>query len=151
VQRFNLLPARLRATTTVTTMLPAPSGLNAAPLPAEGTWLELDPDRFVREQLVAIGDPRQVRGGPLGALDDAHNRRIRDERARVEARRDEIARDGARRFLREPLGGDGWLVALDADDVLAAEPALGDGVDLAPGGMRWLADRADASAEGSTG
>ena len=48
--------------------------------------------------------------------------------------------------LRRLVDGDGWLVGLDADDVLAIEPALGDGVDLAPGGLRWLADRDDEAA-----
>jgi len=47
------------------------------------------------------------------------------------------------RRLRDAVGGSGWLVGLDADDVLAAGPALGAGVDLAPGGLRWLADRRD--------
>jgi glycosyltransferase involved in cell wall biosynthesis len=104
VQRFNLLPAALRARTTVVTIPPAPSGLNAAPLPPDGRWIELD-----------------LRPADIGLA-------------------------GVNATLRRLVDGNGWLVGLDADDVLAIEPALGGGVDLAPGGMRWLADRADAAA-----
>lgn len=45
----------------------------------------------------------------------------------------------------------GWLVACDAEDVDAAAQAIGAGAPLAPGGLRWLADRwssADASPPG---
>ena len=101
VLRFDLLPPDLRRATTVFTIPPAPSGLNAGQLPPVGTWHEADP----RREILAPGET-------------------------------------ARR-LRDAVHGDGWLVALDADDVLAAESALGDGVDLAPGGLRWLADRWD--------
>jgi hypothetical protein len=107
VQRFNLLPASLRARTTIVTMPPAPSGLNAAPLPANGRWIEL------------------------------------------EIRPIDVGLAGANATLRRLVDGNGWLVGLDADDVLAIEPAIGGGVDLAPGGLRWLADRDDeAAAEG---
>jgi glycosyltransferase involved in cell wall biosynthesis len=101
VQRFNLLPAPLRARTTVLTIPPAPSGLNAAPLPPDGRWIELD-----------------LRPADVGL-------------------------PGVTATLRGLVDGNGWLVGLDADDVLAIEPALGAGVDLAPGGLRWVADRWD--------
>jgi hypothetical protein len=39
------------------------------------------------------------------------------------------------------LSGAGAIVACDAEDVDAAADALALGAPLAPGGLRWLADR----------
>jgi hypothetical protein len=63
---------------------------------------------------------------------------------RAAAERDGIL--GAWRALASGPGTDGTLiVALGAEDVVAAADALAAGGVLAPGGLRWLADAWDAA------
>ena len=49
--------------------------------------------------------------------------------------------DAAREGSVLESNDEGWIVCLDADDVLLARTAGAKELHLAPGGLRWLADR----------
>jgi len=125
-------------------------------LPGWGRWLELDPESFHREAVESFRE-RAAKAGGIGRLTAAvRGNRLRDQRAAIDARRDETRRTGIREFLLDATIGSGareagtrgWLVCLDADDVLLGQAATdGDGLSLAPGGLRWLADRWAGSTE----
>jgi hypothetical protein len=125
-------------------------------LPVWGRWLELDPESFHREAVQSFRE-RAAKAGGIGRITAAiRGNRLRDQRASIDARRDETRRTGIREFLLDATIGSGareagtrgWLVCLDADDVLLGRAATdGDGLSLAPGGLRWLADRWAGSAE----
>jgi hypothetical protein len=77
---------------------------------------------FLRRQLLAV---------------DAATRRAAAERAAIVAAWRAIPADGG--------GGRAVVVAVGADDVVAATQAIGKSDVLAPGGLRWLADAWDAA------
>ncbi|HVA86475.1 MAG TPA: glycosyltransferase [Candidatus Saccharimonadales bacterium] len=149
IERIAGLPAELRDRLTIVT---SHRGKYAddCDLPARGRWLELDPERFHREAVEAFRE-RAAKAGGIGRLTAAlRGHRLRDQRAAIDARREETRRSGIREFLLDATissgareaGTRGWLVCLDADDVLLGRAATdGDGLTLAPGGLRWLADR----------
>ena len=108
--------------------------------------IELDPDESFRTAVAAVPGPR------LGWLPQ----RVRRLASALIAPQQAIAR---RRLVRDratlrqravraaivaawnDLPGAGAIVACDAEDVDAAADALARGARLAPGGLRWLADR----------
>jgi glycosyltransferase involved in cell wall biosynthesis len=122
------------------------------PAPDGGRWIELDPAGAHRrrvEELTTQKDAGTV--GRLRALASSGSRHR--ERDSLVADRDgwiEAARrrtlDGAREAAGGPAGSlPVAIVAVEADDVTAAAPLLEAGLPLAPGTLRWLADRADAA------
>ncbi len=148
VDRVGQLPLTIATRLTVVTSLRGKYA-DDRDLPSVGTWLELDPERFARDALAAF-DREQAAGSGLGRLAGPFRARsIRERRAELEGRRDEIRSSGVRDvLLRAARDGsvlesndEGWLVCLDADDVLLARAVAAHGLHLAPGGLRWLADR----------
>ena len=105
----------------------------------------LDPESFHREAVEGFRE-RAAKAGGIGRLAAAvRGNRLRDQRAAIDARREETRRTGIREFLLDATIGSGareagtrgWLVCLDADDVLLGQAATeGDGLSLAPGGLR---------------
>ena len=133
------LAARLTVLTTVERderVVALPDGAFAARLAALGGMPDagrtvgarladacLHPRRtFLRRQLLAV---------------DAATRRAAAERAAIVAAWRAIPADGG--------GGRAVVVAVGADDVVAATQAIGKSDVLAPGGLRWLADAWDAA------
>jgi glycosyltransferase involved in cell wall biosynthesis len=146
------LPAATLADAVVVTGPPTRQAPDAAP--ATGTWRELDPAGAYRDRMAELTTQAGTgMGGRLRALTTASARhRERDamaadrdgwiaaeSRRALEAIRDEAAGAGARGVT---------VVAVEAADVTAALPLLDGGVPLAPGGLRWLADRAAARSHG---
>jgi hypothetical protein len=120
------------------------------PVPTGGRWRELDPAGAYRDRMAELTTQAGTgMGGRLRALSSAGARhRERDVmaadkegwiaaagRRALEAIRDEAADAG---------GAPPLVVAVEAADVAAALPLLDAGVPLAPGGLRWLADRSEA-------
>jgi glycosyltransferase involved in cell wall biosynthesis len=133
------------------------------PAPAAGTWRELDPAGEYRDRMAELTTQADTGvAGRLRALTTASARhRERDamtadrdgwiaaaSRRALEAIRDEAAGAGGAAAGAE--GGPPSVVAVEAADVAAALPLLDAGVPLAPGGLRWLADRAGTE-QGPTG
>ena len=164
IERVALLPAALRDRLTIVT---SPRGRYAddRELPPWGTWLELDQERFYRDALAELEQSARPTGGfgrLKAALGGPNIERLRKDLA---ARKDDVRRDGTRRFLEQaaariPAAGDGrpggasasgraadppWIVALDADDIVLAATRGGSAGRVAPGGLRWLADAWDAA------
>jgi len=148
VDRVGLLPQTVASRLTIVTSLRGKYA-DDRDLPSIGTWDELDPERFARDALAAF-DREQAAGGGLSRLTGPFRARsIRERRAELEGRRDEIRASGVRDFLLRAAreGGvletndEGWIVCLDADDVVLARTVAAHGLHLAPGGLRWLADR----------
>jgi glycosyltransferase involved in cell wall biosynthesis len=147
VDRVGLLPKAVAESPTVVT---SPRGRYAddRDLPSVGRWLELDPERFQRETLEALNHELGGLGRFAAAL---RGQSPRGRRADVDGRRDEIRAEGLRAFLLEAAraagaieaDGTAWVVCPDADDVLLVRAADAAGLRLAPGGLRWLADRWD--------
>jgi len=139
-RRLAALPPELVAHLTIATFAePEPRR------PQPGHWLEHDPEREYRDRLAALGGP--LADSPARRLLSA----VRAPR-REAARRDLIARHadvrsaGIDAFLRSAWAAAGrpaFVLALDADDVLVVAPLIAAGARLAPGGLRWLADRWD--------
>ncbi len=127
------------------------------PLTAQARPLaEVDPDAPFAREMARLSGPE------LAALPAGLARAIRTvlhplapgARRRLRERRDELrARELERLVLeawraRSEGGAAAWIVALDPADVKAARAALEAGAPLAPGGLRWLADRLDAAGAG---
>ena len=122
------------------------------PAPEVGRWMELDPAGEHRRRVAELTTQKEAGAvGRLRALTTSgarHRERdamIEDRDGWIEAagrRTLELAREAAR-------GTDGAglvaVVAVEADDVTAATSLLDAGLPLAPGTLRWLADRADAA------
>jgi len=151
-RRIAALPPSLASSLTVVTT--AEAGERDDMLPPGARWIEIDPDATYASRLAGLGGPLDVHRTTLQRLVAAclHPRRsvlrrqLLDERPalRAAAERDGIL--GAWQALASGPGTDGTLiVALGAEDVVAAADALGAGGVLAPGGLRWLADAWDAA------
>ena len=151
-RRVAALPPSLASRLTVVTT--AEAGERDGMLPPGARWIEIDPDATYARRLAGLGGPLDVRRTTLQRLVAAclHPRRsvlrrqLLDERPalRAAAERDGVL--GAWRALASGPGTDGTLiVALGAEDVVAAADALAAGGVLAPGGLRWLADAWDAA------
>lgn len=156
MSRLAALPPGLAHRLTVVTSTPAAEvgetggvrGAETAPangVPA-GRWLDLDPERAYRRRLAELGGPAPAGGGLRRLLSAARAPKTERERRNLIARRAELRRQATELFLRaawEEAGRPAFVLALDADDVLAVEPLLAAGARLAPGGLRWLVDRWD--------
>jgi|GEM_PF-695631 len=151
-RRVVALPPPLASRLTIVTT--AEAGERDGMLPPGARWIEIDPDATYARRLAGLGGPLDVRRTTLQRLVAAclHPRRsvlrrqLLDERPalRAAAERDGVL--GAWRALASGPGTDGTLiVALGAEDVVAAADALAAGGVLAPGGLRWLADAWDAA------
>jgi teichuronic acid biosynthesis glycosyltransferase TuaC len=145
------LPAAALAEAVVVTGPPTRQAPDATP--DAGRWIELDPAGEHRrrvEELTTQKDAGTV--GRLRALASSGARHR--ERDALVAGRDAWIEAAGRRTLANarvaaggPAGsGPVTVVAVEADDVAAAAPLLEAGAPLAPGTLRWLADRADATA-----
>lgn len=120
------------------------------PAPAAGTWRELDPAGEYRDRMAELTTQADTgMGGRLRALTTA-SARHRERDAMAADKEGWIAAAGRRdleAIRGEAAGTEGRptvIVAVEAADVAAALPLLDAGVPLAPGGLRWLADRAEA-------
>jgi hypothetical protein len=161
IERVALLPPALRHRLTIVT---SPRGRYAddRELPPWADWLELDQERFYRDALAALETSAQRSGG-FGRLKAAFGGPNLDRLRRdLAARKDDVRRDGTERFFAaaaaripagpgsvggaaEPGSAPTWIIGLDADDIVLADrlgPTVGH---VAPGGLRWLADRWDAA------
>ena len=143
-----LLPADVRSGMVVLTGPPTRQAPD--PAPAGETWLEHDPAGAYRDRMAEL--TTQAGTGAIGRLkalgSSGTRHRERDEMA---ADRDGwIAAaavrslDAARTTATAEDGTPPFVVAVEAADVTAALPLLDAGVPLAPGGLRWLADRTGA-------
>ena len=119
-----------------------------------GSLVAVDPDGPFDLEMSRLAGPRlaglpTVVARPLRLL---LRPRAALARRRLRAQRDELRRRQLEWLVleawkrRSAAGAEAWLVALDPMDVLASRAALEAGARLAPGGMRWLADRLDAQA-----
>lgn len=156
------LPADLAARLTVVTLVPDRDGFGlekpggeAGELPAVERWVEADPDALLRERRAVLGAPFGRRGDESLWRTGLRAPRIVVQRRLLDARREELGRDsvaaaivGAWRALadaapaRSPVPS---IVPLSVADLEASLPALAQGAELAPGSLRWVADRWDAA------
>jgi glycosyltransferase involved in cell wall biosynthesis len=148
--RLALLPSALAASLAVVTSVATPQG-EAGGL-AVGILVEIDPDAEYRRRLADLGG--EGRGSrvrrALRALRHPRGFLARIELTRIRPR---LRKAVIRRGLAEALSkqtteipnapSQPAVVAVDADDVAAVGDLLAHGARLAPGGLRWLADRWD--------
>lgn len=124
------------------------------PAPAGQRWIEHDPGGEYRARMAelttAVGTGAMDRLRALRTSGARHR-----EREAMAADRDGwIAAAGARSLdaaraeAAGPNGEQPFVVAVEAADVAAAVPLLDAGIPLAPGGLRWLADRAGSRSVG---
>jgi D-inositol-3-phosphate glycosyltransferase len=108
--------------------------------------IELDPDGPFRTALAAVPGPslawlphrvRRIASALIAPRQALARRRLVRDRATL---RQQAVRAAIVAAWRD-LAGAGAIVACDAEDVDAASDALALGAPLAPGGLRWLADR----------
>ena len=127
--------------------------------PSEGepdhrTWIVVDDQRAIRDELDPLAHPPRAGTSarivwlarhPLAAV---RRRWIGRRRPAVQLAARQVAlRAFADAELADPQARL-MIVALDGDDLLAAESVLGDRVELAAGGLRWLADASDEATAG---
>ena len=153
VKRIAALPGGQVGRLTVVTEVDSPG--RRVQLPGTGRWIEVDADEEYAARLAALGglpDPRRTTAQRLltavvhpgrarrrkRLLEERPGMRAAAERRAVLAAWSALLEDQPR---ERPV-----IVALGAEDVLAAADALDAGAPLAPGGLRWLADRWDAAA-----
>ncbi len=154
------LPAPVAERAVVVTVPPTPQA--PGPVPATGTWIEYDPVAEYKSRLAELttasdaGAVTRLRAATTAAA--RHRERddlVRDREAWIE--------DAGRRTFRRARGAataaDGDLarvaaadgrqdlvwVAVEADDVTSGRALAQEGVALAPGTLRWLADREDSA------
>jgi glycosyltransferase involved in cell wall biosynthesis len=146
------LPPSLASRLTVVTTVEA--GERDGTLPPGARWIEIDPDAPYARRLAALGGPLEVRRSTLQRLVAAclHPRRTVRRRELLDERpalRAAAERDGVLAAWRVAASGPGAdrtvVVAVGAEDVVAAADVLDAGGVLAPGGLRWLADAWDAA------
>jgi glycosyltransferase involved in cell wall biosynthesis len=133
---------RLSGNVIVTTRRTAP----AEPAAVVLSSIELDPDEAFRTAMAAVPGPRlellpqRVRRLASALITPRHalaRRRLMRDRATLRRQSLRAAIVAAWRDTPGPR----TIVACDAEDVDAAADALALGAPLAPGGLRWLADR----------
>ncbi len=115
--------------------------------------VEVDPDAWYRSEMARLSGPTLsgIPGGVARGLRFLLRPRAGLARRRLLAQREERRIAESQRLVLEAwrqrvaAGDQPWLVALDPVDVVAARTAIDAGARLAPGGMRWLADRLDAA------
>jgi glycosyltransferase involved in cell wall biosynthesis len=121
------------------------------PAPTDVRIVEVDPDLDHRVAMKAAagpslpplpGPPRRILRFVLAPRAALRRRRLLRERASMRRRTLQAAVLHAWEAHRDASpAASPWLVACDAEDVDAAATALAAGARLAPGGLRWLADR----------
>jgi glycosyltransferase involved in cell wall biosynthesis len=145
------LPAAALAEAVVVTGPPTRQAPDATP--DGGRWIELDPAGEHRRRVAELTTQKDA--GPVGRLRAlaTSGARHRERDALITDREGWMEAAGRRTLesAREAAGGRGGtgavaIVAVEADDVTTAAPLLAAGLPLAPGTLRWLADRADAAA-----
>jgi glycosyltransferase involved in cell wall biosynthesis len=110
---------------------PAPTAADASLRARAGRHVVIDPSAGFRTAVA----------GAQGAMGWLRRRQLMKARADIELRdRQELLRQAIR---SDDAFDDRLIVAVDADDVVAILDAL-PGTRLAPGSLRWLADRSDA-------
>jgi hypothetical protein len=122
--------------------------------PDHPTWIVVDDVRAIRDELDPLAHP--PRAGTAARLVWLARHPLAAVRRRWIARRRPAVQLAARRvalraFVDAELADPQatlTIVALDGDDLLAAEPVLGERVGLASGGLRWLADAWDEATAG---
>ena len=142
------LPAAALATAVVVTGPPTRQAPD--PAPGDGTWLEYDPAGEHRRRVAELTTQKDTgaagRLRALGSSGARHRERdaiIADRDGWIDAAgRGTLAR--ALESAADPGSAEPVVVAVEADDVSVAAPLLDAGAFLAPGALRWLADRADA-------
>jgi len=154
-RRVAALPPSLASRLTVVTTTEA--GERGDALPAGPRWIEIDPDATYARRLAALGGPLEARRTTVQRLVAAcvHPRRTVLRRRLFDRRpalRAAAQRDGVLAAWSQVVGAAGrWpatavaVIAVGAEDVVAAAEALAAGGVLAPGGLRWLADLWDAA------
>jgi glycosyltransferase involved in cell wall biosynthesis len=136
--------------TVVTTV--ARDGEGAPTTPDGVRTVEVDPDADHRVALRAVAGPslagvpepaRKILRLALAPRAALRRRRLFAERPRMRRATLQSRTLEAWRAHREqaPTAETAWIVACDAEDVDAATQAIASGARLAPGGLRWLADR----------
>jgi hypothetical protein len=136
--------------TLVTTV--ARDGGEPTAMPGGVRLVEVDPDLDHRVAMRAVAGPslaglpdpmRKILRFTLAPRAALRRRRLFAERPKMRRATLQAATLEAWQTHREPASpaDAGWLVACDAEDVDAAAQAIGAGARLAPGGLRWLADR----------
>ena len=141
------LPPMVAERVVVVTVPPTPQA--PGPVPATGAWIEYDPVAEYKARLAGLTTAPdadalvRLRGAATAAA--RHRERdilVRDREGWIEAagrRAFRRARDAATAAGDRDLA---W-VAVEADDVTAGRVLTDEGVALAPGTLRWLADRED--------
>lgn len=150
-RRVAALPDALLARLTVVTAVAAAGG--SVELSPAARWIEVDADKEYSARLAELGGPADPRRTALRRLLAAvrHPRRARlrarlvEERAAMRGAAERRAVLDAWRTLPATPHGHVVIVAVGAEDVLAAADAREAGARLAPGGLRWAADRWDAA------
>lgn len=151
-KRIAALPNAQAARISVVTEIDNPG--RPVQLPPAGRWIEVDADEAYAARLTALGgapDPRRTTARRLLTA-AIHPRRAR-ERKRLLEDRPGMRASAERRavlaawhaLLEDQPRDRPLIAAVGAEDVLAATDALDAGAALAPGGLRWLADRWDAA------
>ena len=123
-------------------------------LPPGPRWIEINRDAPYARRRAALGGPPDPGRTAVERLVSAclhprrtiQRRRLPRERSRM---RSAAKRDSVLAAWRDVAAGSregrAIVVAVGADDAVVVASALGAGGDLAPGGLRWLADAWDAA------
>jgi D-inositol-3-phosphate glycosyltransferase len=151
-RRVAALPASLASRLTIVTSIEPVEKVGA--LPPGARWIEIDRDAPYASRRAALGGPPDPGRTAVERLVSAclHprrtvlRRRLPRERSgmRSAAERDAVL-TAWRDVAAGSLEGRAIVVAVGADDVVVVASALGARDDLAPGGLRWLADAWDAA------
>ncbi len=151
-RRFAALPASLASRLTIVTSVELVEKVGA--LPPGARWIEIDRDATYASRRAALGGPpdpgrtavERLMSACLHPRRTLLRRRLPHERSRM---RTAAERDAVLTAWREVAAGSvegrAIVVAVGADDVVVVASAPGARDDLAPGGLRWLADAWDAA------
>jgi glycosyltransferase involved in cell wall biosynthesis len=146
VRRMQALPPEVLGSTTFVTS----GGSDPDPLPVR-TTIVIDADAEYRRRLAGLGQVAGARWGPIDRL--LHF--VRSPRRAVARRRLRTRREAAVATITgqlvarawsaaRPAVGSEYITPIDVADLVASDLALAAGAQLAPGTLRWLADRSDA-------
>jgi glycosyltransferase involved in cell wall biosynthesis len=144
LDRIGRLAAAPAAALTIVTS----AGAEGSPPPAVGGWIELDADEAWKAAMDRLGLPgsrRSARPMARRVVEALLHPRRTIERRRLFAKRGAMALEARAEAVRRAaagIGNDPPIIALDADDLAVVDQA-GLGARLAPGSLRWIADRAD--------
>ena len=115
--------------------------------------MEADPEALHRERRLSLGQPFTRRGEERWWRTAVRAPWILARRRLLDRRREALGREsvagavaGAWKSLAESSRGGGPPIApLAAGDAVAAAAAFDEGAELAPGSLRWVADRWDGA------